>query len=402
MLQYTIKFIGFAMLDTFKVFNLLLISSFLFLVSCSNEKQTLPKKALPPLQVNTITVHKEAVPIWKRYTAMTKASSQQAVKARVSGVLEKRYFKDGQVVKKGQKLFKIEQSEYIANLNIAQAKKAQDEAALALAKADVQRYAPLVAEGLAPRSILEQYQANKKKLLAIIAGDVAQIHKAKLQLDYTIIKAPVSGRISARYVDVGNLVGQGEATLLTTIVQINPLYTYFSPSQKDVRLFQKYKSKGNASVFIEVADSVDKFRLNGSLDFANNSVDALTSTITMRATIQNSEYKVLPGTFVYINIFINDTYKFLMLPPEVIFSDQIGNYVYVVDANNTLQRKNIHKGYSTQYYTSVSKGLQDGERVVVSALMKLKEGIAVTTTDVSQTQGIQAILKHNHLVPKKR
>lgn len=122
----------------------------------------------------------------------------------------------------------------------------------------------------------------------------------------------------------------------------------------------------------------------------------------MRATIQNSEYKVLPGTFVYINVFINDTYKFLMLPPEVIFSDQMGDYVYVVDANNTLQRKNIHKGYSTQYYTSVSKGLQDGERVVVSALMKLKEGIAVTTTDVTQTQGIQAILKRNHLVPKKR
>jgi len=387
------------MQHSFKVF---LFTSFIFLVSCSNEKQTLDQKAPSPLQVNTITVHKEAVPIWKKYTAMTKASSQQAVKARVSGVLEKRYFEDGQVVKKGQKLFKIEQSEYIANLNIAKAKKAQDEAAFALAKADVQRYAPLVAEGLAPRSILEQYQANKKKLLAIIAGDVAQIHKAQLQLDYTIIKAPISGRISARYVDVGNLVGQGNSTLLTTIVQINPLYTYFSPSQKDVRLFQKYKSKGNASVFIEVADSVDKFRLNGSLDFANNSVDALTSTITMRATIQNSEYKVLPGTFVYINVFINDTYKFLMLPPEVIFSDQMGDYVYVVDANNTLQRKNIHKGYSTQYYTSVSKGLQDGERVVVSALMKLKEGIAVTTTDVTQTQGIQAILKRNHLVPKKR
>ncbi len=169
------------MQHSFKVF---LFTSFIFLVSCSNEKQTLDQKAPSPLQVNTITVHKEAVPIWKKYTAMTKASSQQAVKARVSGVLEKRYFEDGQVVKKGQKLFKIEQSEYIANLNIAKAKKAQDEAAFALAKADVQRYAPLVAEGLAPRSILEQYQANKKKLLAIIAGDVAQIHKAQLQLDY--------------------------------------------------------------------------------------------------------------------------------------------------------------------------------------------------------------------------
>ena len=385
---------------TFKLFSLLLLSSFL-LVSCSNEKQTVVTKAPPPLQVHTITVHKEAVPIWKKYTAMTKASSEQKVKARVSGVLEKCYFQDGQVVKKGQKLFKIEQSEYIANLNIAKAKKAQDEASFALAKADVKRYAPLVAEGLAPRSRLEQYQAQKKKLLAIIAGDEAQIHKAQLQLNYTIIKAPVSGRISARYVDVGNLVGQGESTLLTTIVQINPLYTYFSPSQKDARLFQKYKSKGNATVFIEVADSLDKIRLNGSLDFENNSVDALTSTITMRATIQNSDSKVLPGTFVYINIFINDKYKFLMIPPEVIFSDQMGDYVYVVDSNNKLKRKNIQKGYATQYYTSVSKGLEDGDKVVISALMKLKEGIAVQASDVSKTRGIKAILKNNHLIPKK-
>lgn len=238
---------------------------------------------------------------------MTKASSDQDVKARVSGILEKIYFKDGQLVKKGQKLFKIEQAQYIANLNAAKAKKAQDEAALALAKADVNRYLPLVEEGLAPRSILEQYQAKKKGLEAAIAGDTAEINKAKIELSYTIIYEPISGRISTRYVDVGNLVGQGESTLLTTIVKTNPIYTYFSPSQKDFRLFQKYKSKGNAYAYIEVADSIEKIRLDGFVDFSNNTVDPLTSTITMRATIKNPKAKILLGTFVYIHLFINGT-----------------------------------------------------------------------------------------------
>ncbi|WP_457743891.1 efflux RND transporter periplasmic adaptor subunit [Sulfurimonas sp.] len=378
---------------------ILLLSLFIFF-GCSNEKQVVQKKVLPPLEVKTISVKKEPVPIWKRYTAITKASSDQDVKARVSGILEKRYFKDGQLVKKGQKLFKIEQAEYISALNVAKAKKEQDEASLSLAKADVNRYMPLVKEGLAPRATLEQYQAKQAGLKAAIAGDIAQINKANLQLGYTIIKAPISGRVSARYVDVGNLVGQGESTLLTKIVKIDPIYAYFSPSQKDFRLFQKYKSKGKAYAFIEVADSVNKIRLNGYVDFSNNTVDPLTSTITMRATIKNKDSKILPGTFVYVNLFINDKYKFIMIPPEVIFSDQLGDYVYIVTKESKLKRVDIKKGYETKYYVSAQDGLKDGDKVVVSALVKLKPGLSVKTTDATNTQGIEAILKNNNLIPQ--
>jgi RND family efflux transporter MFP subunit len=379
----------------------LLLSSLILFSGCTDEKQAVKTKIPPPLPVKTITVKKEPVPIWKRYTAMTKASSDQEVKARVSGVLEKRYFKDGQLVKKGQKLFKIEQAEYISALNAAKAKKAQDEASLSLARADVNRYKPLVDEGLAPRATLEQYQAKQAALQAAIAGDIAQINKAKLQLSYTIITAPVAGRVSARYVDVGNLVGQGESTLLTKIVKIDPIYAYFSPTQKDFRLFQKYKSKDSSYAFIEVADSIDQIRLDGYVDFANNTVDPLTSTITMRATIDNKEAKVLPGTFVYVNLFINDKYKFMMIPPEVIFSDQLGDYVYVVDKNSKLKRVDIKKGYATKYYVSAEDGLNDGDKVVVSALVKLRPGLVVKTTDVTDKQGIQAILKNNNLIPQK-
>ncbi len=390
------------MLTSKKLLTTLLTSSLLLFTACSDDKPQQTRKAPPPLKINTITVKKEAVPIWKQYTGLTKASSDQDVRARVSGTLEKIYFKDGQAVVKGQKLFKIEQTEYIAALNAAKAKKRQDEASLDLAEADVNRYKPLVEEGLAPRATLEQYQAQKTGLQAAIAGDIAKINSAKLQLSYTIIKAPISGHVSARRVDIGNLVGQGESTLLTTIVKTDPIYAYFSPSQSDVHLFNKYRDSDRPDVFIEVAGSQDKIRLNGFVDFSNNTVDPLTSTISMRATINNKDGLVLPGTFVYINLFLNDKFEFLMIPPEVIFNDQLGSYVYLVDENSTLKRADIKTGYSSKYYIAVREGIKDGDKLAVSALVKLKEGRKVIATDVTETEGIQAILKKNKLIPEAK
>jgi len=384
----------------FNKLNLLLLSTLVLYTACSDEKQIQRPKELPVLRVNIITVKKEAVPIWKQYTGTTKASSDQEVRARVSGVLRKIYFKDGTIVKKGQKLFMIDQAEYIAARDAARAQKAQDEASLALAEADVKRYEPLVEEGLAPRATLEQYQAQRASLKAAIAGDTARIRQTQLELGYTMVRAPISGRVSARRVDIGNLVGQGEATLLTTIMKIDPIYAYFSPSQNDVRMFQKYKNEERSDAFIEIQGSMGTIRLNGYVDFSNNTVDSLTSTISMRATIDNKQGKVLPGTFVYVNIFINDKYKFLMIPPEVVFNDQLGSFVYIVDENNKIKRVDIQTGYSSKYYISVKSGLKDGDKLIVSSLVKLKTGRSVIATDVSDTQGIKAVLSKKNLIPQ--
>lgn len=381
-------------------YNLILFSCILLFNACSSEEKQEKKPSMPALKVKTITVKKEAVPIWKRYTGTTKASSDQEVRARVPGILKKIYFKDGAFVKKGQKLFMIDQAEYIAARDAARAQQAQNEASLALAQADVKRYEPLVKEGLAPRATLEQYQAQRAGLKAAILGDIAKIKQAQLSLSYTMVRAPISGRASARNVDIGNLVGQGEPTLLTTIMSIDPIYAYFSPSQKDVRVFYKYRNKERPDAFIEIQGTRETLRLNGYVDFLNNRVDPLTSTISMRATIQNKEGNVLPGTFVYVNIFINDKYKFLMIPPEVIFNDQLGSFVYIVDENSKIKRANITSDYSSKYYVSITEGLKDGDRVIVSALVKLKEGREVEAIDSTLTDGIAAILEKNHLIPK--
>ncbi|MEA3455321.1 MAG: efflux RND transporter periplasmic adaptor subunit, partial [Campylobacterota bacterium] len=372
------------------------------LSGCGEEKKTEAPKAPPPLVVETVTVQKKIFPFWVQYTGMTKAISDQEIRARVAGRLEKRFFEDGAYVKEGDKLFLIEQSQYQSNLDAAKAKKQKDQAALKLAEADVKRYLPLVKEGLAARATLEQYEAKRDGFIAAIAADDAAIKNAELELGYTLITAPVSGQASARRVDVGNLVGYGESTLLTTIVQTDKIYTYFSPSEKAVQKIYKYRSRDDLPAFIEVRGQGDDIfkrkRLDGVVDFSNNIVDPLTSTVSMRATIENEDKTVYPGTFVYINVFITDKYKFVMVPPQAILEDQLGKFVYTVDANSTAKRTAVEIDMTSRLYSNISNGLNDGDRVVISGLMKTKAGRLLTPKDMTETKGATAIIKNNDLL----
>ena len=387
-----------------KLLYVTVLSTILFFSGCGDEaKQPKSKMSIPPLAVETITVEKKNYPIWLQYTGMTKAIKDLEIRARVSGRLQKIYFKDGQFVNKGDKLFLIEQSQYIAKLKQAKAKKQQDIAAINLAKADVNRYKPLVKDGLAPRATLEQYEAKYNELKASISADDAAIQNAELELSYTTVIAPVSGQVSARHVDVGNLVGYGESTLLTTIVSTDVIYAYFSPSESDVQRIYKFRSRKELPAFIEVRgqgeDVLKRKRLYGYVDFSNNTVDPLTSTISMRATIDNSGRNVYPGTFVYVNIFLTDKFNYIMVPPQAIFEDQLGRFVYTVDKDNKAQRTSVKTNFSSRYYVSIAEGLEDNQTVVINGLMKLKPGRDLNITDVTKSKGIMAVMKKNNLIP---
>jgi len=384
---------------------LLLAPLLIFFTACNSEQKTPPPKTPPPLAVDIVAVEKKSFPLWVQFTGMTKAVSDQEIRARVAGRLEKRFFEDGAYVKKGDKLFLIEQSRYKSDLDSAKSKKVKDEAALALALADVKRYKPLVKEGLAAKSTLEQYEAKRDELYASIAADDAAIENAKLQLSYTTITAPISGQIGARAVDVGNLVGYGESTLLATIVQTDKIYAYFNPSEQEAQKIYKFRSRDKLPAYIEVRgqgkDIFKRKRLDGVVDFTNNIVDPLTSTVTMRATIENREKSVYPGTFVYVNIFVTDKFDFVMVPPQSILEDQLGKFVYTVDANNTAVRTAVETIFTTRYYTSIRKGLQSGDRVLISGLVKTKAGRKLAPQDVTATKGVESILKEYNLIPEE-
>ncbi len=386
--------------------NALIVIILLFgFCGCQNgQQEQAVKKEAPPLSVETITVHKEPVPIWLEYTGKTEATKRVEVRARVAGALEKIRFTEGDHVRQGQRLFDIEQTAYLAALDQALAGRELDRASLKLALADVARYRPLVAEDLAPRATLEQYQAKAAELRAKIKADEAAIKEARLNLSYTEITAPISGVISRSYVDVGNIVGYGEKTLLTVIVADDPMYAYFNPPEEQFQIMRRYKSRDVLDVRVRIPESrsiIKRKPHSGHVDFGDNRVDPMTGTISMRAVVKNPEHDLLQGTFVYVDVFVTDKIPFFMLPPRTIFEDQQGSFVYAVDDNNTAKRINVQRGFEGRLYVQIKDGLSDGDRIIISALARIKPGLKVTATDVTAEKGIRAVMKKERMDPEK-
>mgnify|MGYP001821932691 FL=1 len=383
-----------------RLFTLVCVAASLFLSSCSEEKKDeaeAEKKAPPPLAVEVISVNNESVPLWISFTGRTEATKRVEVRARVSGRLDQVLFTEGDYVNEGDTLFVLEKDTYEAALAQAQAQLQKNQASLKLARADVERYRPLVAEDLAPRATLEQYEAREAELIAAIKADEAAIKEAELNLSYTDVSAPISGRVSRKLVDIGNIVGYGEQTVLTTIVSDNPMYAYFNPTEFQFQAMRTHKSQDQMPAIVNVSEDkqglVQREPLKGEVDFSDNRVDNTTGTISMRAQVANDDHSLLEGTFVYVEVMITDQASFLLIPPGVVQEDQQGSYVYVVDENNTAKRVNIKSGYESRYYMIVTEGLEGGEKIIISGFAKLRPGVSLDPKDVSDSKGIKATLQ---------
>jgi len=377
---------------------------FLTLASCSDDKKDDPQaqpQAPPPLPVETVTVQKEAVPIWLEYTGKTEATQRIEVRARVSGVLEKILFEDGDFVEVGQQLFSIEKTSYQAALDQVLAVVEQHRASLKLAVTDVERYRPLVIKDLAPQATLDQYIARADELRARIKSDQAAVREAELRLSYTDVLAPKSGRAGRRQVDTGNIVGYNEQTLLTTIIFDDPMYAYFNPSEEEFQIMRQHKSVDVMPAKIRVPDNrrhlIKRESYKGKVDFADNRVDRMTGTITMRAIVDNPEHDLLEGTFVYVDVFITDQAKVTMIPPGIVMEDQQGSFVYTVDENSKAKRVNVKRGFESRYYLQITDGLQDGSKVIVSGLQKVSEGREISATDATDTKGVMAVMQQQQM-----
>ena len=185
-------------------------------------------------------------------------------------------------------------------------------------------------------------------------------------------------------------------------MQLDPIYAYFNPPETDVQRIFAMASKQKLDAYIEVQKGgtfpLKQVRLDGHVDFSDNTVNPLTSTITVRAIIDNPKKLVMPGTFVYVNVFVTDKIPLIMVPPQIVFEDQMGRYVYV-DQNGTAARRNVKTGFSTRFYSVVTDGLKGGEHVIINGLMKLRPDRKVAATDVTQTKGMMAVIRENHLLP---
>jgi RND family efflux transporter MFP subunit len=373
----------------------------LFMQACSDksseQKTGDKKKAAPLLEVEVINIKNDKIPIWIEYNGKAKAVQKINVQARIKGILEKKYFEDGSKVKKGDKLFEIEKDKLEAELAQAEAKYKKDSAKLKLAQTELNRYSPLAKEGLVALSLLDKYIAQVSEMKEVTKYDKEQIKRAKLQLSYATIYSEIDGIIGKNFVDIGNLVGPGTKNeILAEIIKNDEMYVYFNPTQLEYQIISKYK-KDKIRAVVKVPNSDNKL-INmgdyyGYVDFSGNKVDEDTGTISMRAKIKNKNGLLLHGTYVNINILFSEDFAIIVIPPEIIFEDQGGRFVYVVGKEDKVEKRYITKKFETKYYVIVDKGLKAGDRVIVSGFAKIQPGIKIKPIDATDKKSVLATLK---------
>jgi RND family efflux transporter MFP subunit len=321
------------------------------------------------------------------FTARTAAVDSVEVRAHVWGYLEKVNFKEGALVKKGDVLFELDPRPYQALLNQAKAKVVQDQAQLTYDEAEYQRNLNLVRTGAVSRSDLDKTAAARGVDLANIAADKAMVASRQLDLEYTKVIAPVSGRVSRYVVTVGNLIQSGDqagGTLLTTIVSVDPMYAYFDVDEHTVlrvrQLIREGKAKsardGELPVWLGLANE-DGFPHRGTINFVDNQVNPKTGTLRLRGVFPNKDEALAPGYFARVRVPIGFPHQALLASDRAIDTDQGQKIVYIVDKDNKVVSRPVRLGALHDGLREMTDGLKPGERVIVNGLQQVRPGITV-------------------------
>ncbi|HVB89649.1 MAG TPA: efflux RND transporter periplasmic adaptor subunit [Beijerinckiaceae bacterium] len=337
--------------------------------------------------VTVATAQSSAFPVYLTGLGTVQPLNIVTVQSRVDGQIDKIYVHEGQIVKQGDPLLRIDPRPYQAALDQANAKREQDTANLENAKLDLQRYMTLAKENFASRQQLNTQQATVRSQTAQIAADQAAVENAQVQLDYTEIRAPIGGRIGFFTVDQGNIVRAAATTGIMTIAQIQPISVVFTAPEQDLPKIAKAMRSGAVPV---LALSTDQSRTlaKGKLTVINNQVDATTGTIQLKAEFANANGGLWPGLSVATRLLVRTLENAVVVPQDAVQHGLNGLYVYVVGSDDKARRRPIETGPSTVADVVVAKGLKAGERVVVAGQYRLKEGAPVTILKQPQSSAM--------------
>ncbi|MEE8044684.1 MAG: efflux RND transporter periplasmic adaptor subunit [Thermodesulfobacteriota bacterium] len=353
------------------------------LMSCGKSDKD---KSTTEMTVTVAEVKSETVPIYLDYVGTLQSIEKVDINARVEGFLVERAFKDGADVKAGDLLFVIDPRPFEAALIAAEAQLAEDLAALSYAREQVSRYKSLVEKDYITRDAYDEYLTQATEAQAIVEADRANVVQAKLDLSYCTMYAPFNGRIGRRLVDVGNLVGAGgEATLLATIVQLDPIYVYFNVAERDIPEILKQQNIKPLTFSIVLSDE-SKHPEDGTIDFVDNQVDVTTGTITLRGVVSNASKTLLPGQYVKVQLLLEQQPNTLVVPSQAVGEQQGDTYVYVVGNDNKAEFRNVTAGSSYGGMRIIEKGVSAGEKVIVNGLQKVKPGITVKTETQAEAE----------------
>jgi membrane fusion protein (multidrug efflux system) len=362
----------------------------LLLAGCnkSPDQSASAQKSHPP-QVAVVSAHMQSVPLTRQMVGRLASTRIAQVRARVAGIIEQRIYTEGTDVKQGQVLFQIDPAPLESQLRAADAALAKARADAKNAEVIARRYRDLDKRNLLSKQDLDTAVANERSTAADVKEAEANVDHAKINLGYAEVKAPISGRAGRALVTEGALVGEGEATPLTTVEQIDPIYVDFGQS---VTEFQKIQEESGddplgtahrkATVQVVMPDGTP-YPHPGTLDFSDVNVDPNTGTVSMRAIVPNPDHRLLPGMFVNVRLTLGRMKHAFLLPQAAVARDEQGAYVLVVNGDGKVERRKVETHGMTRTDWIVTGDLNDGDRVIVEGLQKVRPGASAEATPVN-------------------
>ena len=347
--------------------------------------QKVPEVVPPaPPEVTVAAPIQKDVTVFQEFVGTTEAFKSVNIRARVQGFLDKMSFEPSSFVRKDQLLFVIEPGPYEAQRDRAAAGLAAAEAGLARAESDLDRLEQAVRTNAVSQQEVTRARAERDQASAAVLQAQAELTNAEIQLAYTTVESPLDGLVSRNYVDLGNLVGAGEATLLTTVRQIDPIYAYFEVSERFVA--QTLEQRGghrdpNADELISATLLLDEtgLEIDGAIDSLENTVDTGTGTIRVRGVFPNEDSKVFPGFFVRVRLPGRVYEDALLVEETALGTDLGGRYLMIVGGDDIVERRYIEPGQLQDDNTRlILSGLEPGERYITRGLQRARPGMPVT------------------------
>jgi membrane fusion protein (multidrug efflux system) len=357
--------------------SLVLVLCVVSLSACN--KPPSQQRQMPTPEVTVIKAHAQTVPLSRELVGRLASTRIAQVRARVAGIILKRVYTEGTDVKKGQVLFQIDPAPLEAELHAEEAALAKARADAVNATATATRYRDLSKKGLISSQDMDTASANERTATAAVKQAQANVEKARLDLSYATVIAPIDGRAGRALVTEGALVGQGEATELTTVEQIDPIYVNFSQSVAELQQLQGIgplaKGVDNQNTHVEVLlPDNTVYPHEGALDFSNLAVDPGTGTVSLRAVVPNPNNRLLPGMFVNLRLTIGQLDNAYLLPQEAVARDNAGAYVLVVDAEGKVAQRRVTTHGLTREDWIVTGALNDTDQIIVEGLQKVRPG----------------------------
>jgi len=351
------------------------------------QKATSHKPAIP---VSISDVEKADFPVYLTGLGTVQAFNTVVVRTRVDGQIDKIAFQEGQTVAKGDLLAEIDPRPFQATLDQAKAKKVQDEANLANANLDLQRYTRL--GEFATRQQTDTQRSTVAQLTAQIAADDAAISNAQTQFDYTQVKSPISGVVGLRQVDVGNIVNAATQTGIVTVTQVEPITVIFTAPEDQLPYISEAQKVAPLKAIAITTDG-KKPLAQGKLAVINNQVDTTSGTIRLKAVFDNKDHALWPGQSVSTRLLVRTLKDATVVPDDAVQHGTDGLYAYAVGADNKAELRKVKVSQSIDGRTVVDEGLKPGERVITGGQFKVQPGSLVTTTVASSDSAAQDKVK---------